>query len=106
MQPDIENVTGVSLLTLVAGFIGSALQLSYAKDLTRAQAVTALALGTAVAIYGAPLLLLALPDSWHAAALERGIAFFLGLFAMPLVPVLQDMISTNLRKFKFPGTED
>lgn len=107
MQPsDLENATGVSLLTLVPGFLGAALQLSYAKDLSRAQALVALALGTAVAIYGAPLVIHWMPEAWHSEPLERGFAFFMGLFAMPLVPIVQDVISTNLRKIKFPGTKE
>lgn len=102
--PDLETVTGVKLLTLVPGFLGAALSLSYAKDLTRRQAVVALTLGAAVAVYGAPLAMQWLPGTWPA-GLERCIAFFLGLFAMPLVPAFQAMIA-NPKNWRAPWNKE
>lgn len=102
--PDFETVTGVKLLTLVPGFLGAALSLSYAKDLSRKQAVIALTLGAAVAVYGAPLLMQWLPGTWPP-ALERCFAFFLGLFAMPVVPMAQAAIS-DPKNWRMPWTKD
>lgn len=99
--PDPETVAGIKLATLVPGFLGAALSLSYAKELTRPQAIAAVALGCAVAVYGAPLVMQWLGTGWPD-SLERCVAFFLGLFAMPLVPALRDAAS----KLKLPWTKD
>ena len=53
----LENVAGIKAATLVFSFIGAAVSLSYAKEMTRAQAVTAVLAGTAVAVSAAPLAL-------------------------------------------------
>lgn len=104
MSVDIETSTGIKLLTLIPGFLGAALSLSYAKELTRPQAAAALGLGSAVAVYGAPLAMHWLGTGWPD-SLERCIAFFLGLFAMPLVPALQGAIA-NLRNLKTPWNKE
>lgn len=105
MSSDFETSTGIKLLTLIPGFVGAALSLSYAKELTRTQSIVALVLGAAVAVYGAPLVMQWLGTGWPD-SLERCIAFFLGLFAMPIVPVLQDTIIVNIRKLKFPENKE
>ena len=104
MSSEFETTTGIKLLTLVPGFLGAALSLSYAKELTRPQAAVALLLGAAVSVYGSPLVMTWLGTGWPD-SLERCIAFFLGLFAMPLVPALQDAIR-NLRNLKTPWNKD
>lgn len=96
-----DVVAGIKIATLIPGFIGAALSLSYAKELTRTQAAGAVALGCAVAVYGAPLAMQWLGTGWPD-SLERCVAFFLGLFAMPLVPALRDAAS----KIKLPWTKD
>lgn len=97
MQPsDLDHAAGAALLP---GFIGAALSLSYAKELTRKQAIVAVALGCAVAKYGSPLVMKWLGASWD--GLDGCVGFFLGLFTMPLVPALQSAIS-NLRTLKTP----
>lgn len=97
--PDPDTVVGIKLATLIPGFLGAALSLSYAKELTRPQAAVAVALGCAVAVYGAPLAMHWLGADWPE-SLERCVSFFLGLFAMPLVPALRNLAS----KIKTPWT--
>lgn len=98
----IENLAGVKVATLVFSFIGAAVSLSYAKEMTRGQAVTAVFAGTAVAVAAAPLALhyLGLPDPF-----ERGLAFFVGLMAMRAVPVLLSVVD-RFRNVKLPSLPD
>lgn len=102
--PDPDTIAGIKLATLAPGFIGAALSLSYARELTRTQALVAVGLGCAVAVYGAPLVMHWLGADWPE-ALERCVSFFLGLFAMPLVPALQGAIA-NLRNLKTPWNRE
>ena len=78
-----DSIAGFKVVTLLTAFTGSAMSLSYAKDLTRTQALVAVATGVAVAVFGAQLLRYywTLPDS-----IEPAITFFGGLFAMRAVP--------------------
>lgn len=98
----IENIAGIKVATLVASFIGAAASLSYAKEMTRGQAVAAVFTGTAVAVFAAPLALhyLNLPD-----VLERGVAFFAGLVAMRAVPALLAIVDRS-RNIKLPSLPD
>lgn len=97
-----ENIAGVKVATLVASFVGAAVSLSYTKEMTRAQAITSVFAGTAVAVSGAPLALhyLGLPDPF-----ERGVAFFAGLVAMRAVPALLVVID-RFRNVKLPNLPD
>lgn len=97
-----DGVAGIKYATLIFGFVGAAVSLSYAKEMTRTQALTALVTGPAVAVAATPLLLhyLSMPDS-----LERAAAFFLGLTAMRGVPVLFSLID-RLRFIKLPWLAD
>ncbi|MBY0241966.1 MAG: hypothetical protein K2X55_21905 [Burkholderiaceae bacterium] len=98
----IENLAGVKAATLVFSFVGAAVSLSYAKEMTRGQAVTAVFAGTAVAVSAAPLALhyLGLPDPF-----ERGLAFFAGLVAMRAVPALLAVVD-RFRNVKLPSLPD
>jgi hypothetical protein len=98
----IENVAGIKVATLVFSFIGAAVSLSYAKEMTRGQAITAVFAGTAVAVSAAPLALhyLGLPDPF-----ERGLAFFAGLVAMRAVPALLAVVD-RFRNVKLPSLPD
>lgn len=97
-----DSVAGIKYSVLIFAFLGAAISLSYAKEMTRTQALTAIATGTLVAVMGAPVALhyLGLPDS-----LERAIAFFAGLAAMRLVPVGFALID-RLRDIKLPWLSD
>lgn len=89
---------GVKSATLLFSFLGSACSLSYAKDMTRPQALTALLVGTLVAVSGAPLVMQWLGTGWPD-TLERFISFFMGLVAMRFVPALLSAVDAlkNLR---------
>lgn len=95
-SPEIDNVVGAAL---IPGFVGAALSLSYAKELTRKQAIVAVALGCAVAKFGAPLVMHWLGSAW--AGMDGCVGFFLGLFTMPLVPALQTAVG-NLKNLRTP----
>lgn len=97
-----DSVAGIKYGVLIAGFVGAALSLSYAKELTRPQAITAVVIGTAVSVMATPLVLhyLSLPDE-----LGRAVAFFSGLAAMRAVPVLFSLID-RLRDIKLPWLSD
>jgi len=82
-----ETFMGVKSATLLFSFLGSACSLSYAKDMTRPQALTALAVGTLVAVSGAPLCMQWLGTGWPETS-ERFVSFFMGLVAMRFVPAL------------------
>lgn len=96
-----DAVAGVKTATAALAFIGSAFSLRYTKDLTTAQAVTAVATGAVAAVCGAMLArhYAALPEQ-----LEPAIAFFSGLFAMRLIPATMDMLVDNIKRVRFPWT--
>ena len=96
MPTDIDSVAGAALLP---GFVGAALSLSYAKDITRKQAVAAVVLGCAVAKFGTPLAMHWLGAAWG--GLDGCIGFFLGLFTMPAVPALVTAVG-NLKNLRTP----
>lgn len=77
------SVLGVKLASLVAGFAGGVVSLSYLRELSRGQMFLAVATGSLTAGYITPAVLhyIAFP-----AELENGIAFLIGLTAMNLVP--------------------
>jgi len=74
---------GLKLATLVAGFAGGVVSLSFVKKLTPISAVLAVITGAAAAGYGTPIILhfFNLPPE-----LQDGCAFFLGLTAMNIIP--------------------
>lgn len=100
---ETDAIAGVKTATLILGFIGSALSLSYAKELTKLQAATAVATGCISAVCGALMLryYAKVPD-----ALEAATAFFIGLLAMRLLPVILDTLADNIKKIKFPWTRE
>jgi hypothetical protein len=97
-----ESIAGIKVATVVFSFLGAAVSLSYAKEMTRVQAVTAVLAGTAVAVSAAPLALhyLGLPDQF-----ERGLAFFAVLVAMRAVPALLAVVD-RFRNIKIPNVPD
>lgn len=102
MDQPINTLAGIKYATLVFAFLGSAVSLRYAKELTRFQMFISIIAGTAVSVSASPLVLhyLNLSDS-----LERAIAFFAGLFAMRGVPVLLSLVD-RLRDIKLPNLPD
>lgn len=88
-QSATESLIGVKFSTLFAAFLGAAVSLSYTKELTRPQMLGAVLVGTAVAVYGAPL---ALHYAGLAESLERPVSFFIGLCAMRGIPLVMDRL--------------
>lgn len=78
-----EVVAGLKFATLIAGFAGGVVSLSFVAQLTRTQAVAAVITGALSAAYLTPVLThyYSIP-----VALENGIGFFIGLTAMNLLP--------------------
>lgn len=97
-----STILGVKTATLLCSFIGAALSLSYAKEMTRAQAVVAVLTGTSVAVFAAPLALHYLGLS---EVFERAVAFFIGLLAIRAVPVVLGVVE-RFRDIKLPNLPD
>ncbi len=93
-----DSVAGIKYATLIFAFVGAAVSLSYAKEMTRPQALTAIIVGTVVAVMATPL---ALHYLGLANELERAIAFFSGLAAMRSVPVFFSLID-RLKDIQLP----
>lgn len=104
IQPETaaDSFAGIKYSVLIFSFLGAAISLSYAKEMTRTQALTAVVAGTIVAVSAAPLALhyLGLPD-----AFERGLGFFAGLVAMRAVPILLSIVD-RFRDIKLPSLPD
>lgn len=81
-----DGVMGVKLATLLAGFAGGVVSLSFVKELTAKQAMLAVFTGAVTAAYGTPLALHYFGA--EAKAFEGGAAFVIGLTAMNLIPGL------------------
>lgn len=98
-----STVAGIKTATLALAFIGSALSLSYAPELTRARMITAVTVGCFSAVCAAVILrefkIIPIPA-------EAAVAFFVGLFAMRLLPVLMDTVADSLKKIKTPWTKE
>ena len=81
---------------VVAGLIGALLSPLILTGLSRTQMVLSVALGFFCSVYGTPLIVdlvihyLELTDGGE--RLSYGVAFFIGLLAMSLIPALQSWI--------------
>jgi hypothetical protein len=77
------SIFGVKFASLIAGFAGGVVSLSYLRELSRGQMMLAVAAGSLTAGYITPGVLhyIAFPPE-----LENGIAFLIGLTAMNVVP--------------------
>ncbi|ATD62491.1 peptidase M48, Ste24p [Janthinobacterium sp. ROICE36] len=104
MAPDAQSntVAGISYAVLIGGFIGSAASLSYAKEMTKKQAVAAFLVGGAVSCAATPL---AIHYLGAPAELAGAMAFFWGLGAMRAVPVFFALIDRT-RSAKLPILPD
>lgn len=95
-----DSVLGVKFASVIAGFAGGVVSLSFVKQLTAAQAVLAVFTGTVTANYGTPIVLHYI--SGISPELHNGIAFCLGLTAMNIVPgliKLSDIFRRDPRSF-------
>lgn len=92
---------GIKLATLVAGFAGGVVSLSFLRDLTIPQGVLAVFTGVASAAYLTPVVMHYV-FSATSPQLENGVAFAIGLTAMNLIPgviKLSDMWRRNPAAF-------
>ena len=87
MQDQIPPVLGIKLATLVAGFAGGVVSLSYVKRLSTIQSVSAVISGMLSAAYLTPAAIMYL-DIATRPGLENGVAFFIGLTGMHIIPAL------------------
>ncbi len=81
----VASALGLKYATLVAGFAGGVVSLSYLRELTRMQSGLAVVTGTLVAGYLTPVIGHYMDLS---AVLENGVAFGVGLTSMNIVPGL------------------
>lgn len=83
--PQEGQILGIKLASLLAGFVGGVVSLSFVKQLTRAQAVIAVTTGAVTANYltDGAMYWLSLPASLGGFA-----SFVIGLTAMNIVPGL------------------
>lgn len=79
---------GIKLATLVAGFAGGVISLSFIKNLNTQQGLLAVGTGVASAAYGTPLAIQYAFSGVSSVPLENGIAFVIGLTAMNTIPGL------------------
>lgn len=104
MDTFLETITGLKIWSILAAWLGSAISLSYMPRLSPVKMLTTLASGGLIALYaarGMRLYFKDLPDD-----AEIVIAFFLGLFAMPLMPVVMEKAQASIRALRVPGTTD
>jgi hypothetical protein len=82
-EPSVAGYFGVKYATLLAGFAGGVVSLSYMRELSRLQMVLAVVTGALLAGYLTPLAQhwISMPNE-----VENGVAFLLGLTAMNIVP--------------------
>jgi len=102
MQDYVSSIMGIKTATLIAAFLGAVVSLSYVPELTRGRLFTSVFAGMSVSVYGVPIIThyIELPDS-----LERAIAFFAGLLAMRLVPVMFHIVD-RLKDVRLPSVPD
>lgn len=83
MAEPVGDIFGMKFATLIAGFAGGVVSLSFVKELKPVQALAAVAVGTVSAGYLSPAVLayFELP-----AAIENAAAFLVGLTAMNIIP--------------------
>lgn len=99
MADTVSPELGVKIATLVAGFAGGVVSLSYVRELSKTQAFMAVITGSLFAGYATPVV-----NHWFSLPmeLENGVAFIVGLTAMNLIPgilTLSDRFRKNPEKF-------
>lgn len=77
--------------SVIAGFVGSIMSLTILKDLTRAEALCAIALGFFTSLFTTSFVVsfFNLPSD---AESRDGVSFLIGLLAMNIVPAIRTMI--------------
>lgn len=80
------TVFGIKLGTMIAGFAGGVVSLTYLRGLTALQGVLAVFTGATFAVYFTPIVFSYAFKSTGSSDIENGIAFVLGLTAMNIIP--------------------
>lgn len=80
------TVFGLKLGTIVAGFAGGVVSLTYLRGLSTVQSVLAVFTGLTFAVYITPLLFAYFFADGGRSDIEHAIAFVLGLTAMNIIP--------------------
>lgn len=94
-QPSNEaTFAGVKIATAVYAFLGSAISLSYAKQMTRIQALVALVSGVITSVAVQPLVMDKLGLS---SSVANSISFLLGLVSMRAIPALLTLVDRSKR---------
>lgn len=80
------SLLGLKTASLVAGFAGGVVSLSFVKNLTPMQGVLAVFTGVVSSAYFTPLAMHYLFSGSAVVPLENGVAFVIGLTAMNVIP--------------------
>ena len=86
IPPQEATLLGIKAWTLVAGFAGGVVSLSFIKALTVTQGALAVFTGVASAVFLTPAIMLYLWPAQTDPRLEYGVAFIIGLTAMNIIP--------------------
>lgn len=102
MTPELNHadpIFGVKAASLIAGFAGGVVSLSFVRQLTRLQAFLAVVTGSLSAGYLTPVVQLYLPG----AIPEPTLAFLVGLTSMNLIPGILAISDRFRRDPQLPG---
>lgn len=102
------TVFGLKLGTMVAGFAGGVISLSFIKELTPLQGALAVFTGAASSAYVTPLVMHYLFSAQLGTPIENGVAFVIGLTAMNIIPgliKLSEIFKRDPRSFMGSGDE-
>lgn len=104
-NPIPDNIAGISTLTVVLAWLGSALSLSKQERRPLMQALLGLMVGAFSAALGTHLLNAILTTKLPPAA-EGAIAYFLGFFAWQLMPALGERLVAAVKSLRLPWTKE
>lgn len=86
IPPQEATLLGMKAWTMVAGFAGGVVSLSFIKALTATQGALAVFTGVASAVFLTPVVMHYLWPAQTDPRLEYGVAFIIGLTAMNVIP--------------------
>ncbi|HPX06657.1 MAG TPA: hypothetical protein PLC17_12025 [Tenuifilaceae bacterium] len=95
MTDPTTTFVGVKYSTAIAGFFGSVVALTFAKELTILRLLFAILTGCATSVYTTDIVVHYLGIE---PTLDNGVAFLIGLTAMALIPVVFSFIEQLKKK--------
>ena len=95
MTDPTATLVGVKYSTAIAGFFGSVVALTFAKELTLLRLVLAVFTGSLTSVYTTDIVVHYLGIE---PTLDNGVAFLIGLTAMALIPVVFSFIEQLKKK--------